>query len=71
MNAIAAPTVSVSRPGRTSVIDIEITAATAHQAREAFSAFAGSPAVLESAVLREPHATSDGFVLFGRATLIG
>jgi hypothetical protein len=67
---MSAPAVTVHREARSRSVDIEITAATAEQAIEAFNAFCGSPVVVSSQVLRRPHATSDGYVLFGRATLV-
>lgn len=67
---MVAQAITVSRKALSRSVDVEITAATPEQAIEAFNAFCGSPAVVSSQVLRRPHATSDGYVLFGRATLV-
>lgn len=70
MSQPPAPTTKVSRFGAGQVVDVEITAATPELARAAFAAFASSSAVLTADELRRPIATSDGYVLLGRAALV-
>lgn len=64
------PCVSVELSAdKSDVIEIEITGATAEICEAAFSNLIASPAVHSARLLRKPHATADGYVLFGRAQL--